>query len=532
MPHILGLRAHPCCGDAAAASPANLTALSMTRNRVWAAATEANVIPIVLSIGLVIYLYLGVGNGQLLDEDYAVYLQQAWNIAHHQPMTQMGVIQHFDPRLPLIEQSPLIYPPLLPLLYALPVLLVQFDLHVFKVIQLAILLLTFLLFCYAMRKWRFGILEISVSLIVFATAYEVRRAVDTLGSDIPFLLFVVPALLGIDNTISSKDRGRYYWGVAAGAAVFLTVNIRTVGIVLLPSLIAADFLRHRRWRVGTVAVPVATVALLWLCQRVVLGPNQDYAFMFQYRFFDVLGNLREFYWAIAVPLRGSKLFHLELGIFLVLCMLAVLAVAKETMQGGVLAVFTLGYTVLLLILPEFDAGARYLLPQLLVLGAFALRGATIVAAAVTKVNRIRRIAPVAVGAAAVFFAALIPAPLPSGTWNFGATSPPARQVFAFIRDELPADAAVAATKYRSFHLFTRRTTMRMPTAASGEELLDKLRRDGVTAVVVKYSPPGWNYDFTDCPGSPFCRPASLEAQAKQVFRNSDYAVFTIAPAAD
>lgn len=504
----------------------------MTRSRAWAAATAANAVPFLLSIGLVAYLYFGMGNGQLFDEDYAVYLQQAWNIAHHLPMAQMGVIQQFDPRLPLIEQSPLIYPPLLPLLYALPVLVFKFNLHALKLIQLSVLLLTLFLFCHAMRKWRFNVLEVSVSLIVFATAYETRRTVDTLGSDIPFLFFVIGTLLVIDNAISANGRGRYAWGAAAGAAVFLALNIRTVGIVLLPVFVAADFLRHRRWRVGVIALAVATAALLWLGQRLMLGPNQDYAFIFRYRFFEVIGNIRAFYWAIAVPLQASKLFRVELAVFLLLGALAMLGLATETLKGGVLAVFILGYTVLLLILPEFDAGARYLLPQLLVLGALSVRGATIAAAALAKQNRARRLIPAVVAAAAVFLAALIPSPLPSGTWSFGATAPPARQVFAFIREQLPAGTALAATKYRSFHLFTGHTTMRIPLASSDRDLLDKLRRHGVTAVVVKYSPPGWNYDFTDCPLLPFCRPASLGAQTKQVFRNSDYAVFAIAPAED
>src|SRR5215469_12327686 len=79
---------------------------------VWAA------MPYFLAAGAVAYLYLGLGIGQVFNEDYAVYLQQAWNIAHHLPMNQMGVIQYFDPDLPLLLQSPLTYPPLLPIIYA------------------------------------------------------------------------------------------------------------------------------------------------------------------------------------------------------------------------------------------------------------------------------------------------------------------------------------------------------------------------------------------------------------------------------
>jgi hypothetical protein len=71
--------------------------------------------------------------------------------------------------------------------------------------------------------------------------------------------------------------------------------------------------------------------------------------------------------------------------------------------------------------------------------------------------------------------------------------------------------------------------MRIPPAASPQALIEELRRDRVSAVVVKYSPPAQTYDFTDCPALPFCRPAALGSEARQVFRNRDYAVFAIAP---
>ena len=49
--------------------------------------------PFLLSAVIVFYLYVGLGNGHMFNEDYAVYLQQAWNIAHHVPMINMGVGQ-------------------------------------------------------------------------------------------------------------------------------------------------------------------------------------------------------------------------------------------------------------------------------------------------------------------------------------------------------------------------------------------------------------------------------------------------------
>jgi hypothetical protein len=94
--------------------------------------SAVDMIPFVLAIGTIFYLYIGLSDGQLFNEDYAVYLQQAWNIANHVPMSDMGVINYFDPTRPLLMNGPLTFPTLLPLIYAYPVSIFGFDLQIFK----------------------------------------------------------------------------------------------------------------------------------------------------------------------------------------------------------------------------------------------------------------------------------------------------------------------------------------------------------------------------------------------------------------
>jgi hypothetical protein len=125
------------------------------------------VIPYFLAIATICYLYTTLFDGQMFNEHYAVYLQQAWNLAHHLPMRDMGVVQYFDPNLDILHQSPLTYPPLLPLIYALPVLAFGFNIVIFKTIQLTILLAGLLIFAYAKGKWRFDIKEVSSSILIF-----------------------------------------------------------------------------------------------------------------------------------------------------------------------------------------------------------------------------------------------------------------------------------------------------------------------------------------------------------------------------
>ncbi len=89
-------------------------------------------------------------------------------------------------------------------------------------------------------------------------------------------------------------------------------------------------------------------------------------------------NVHQFYWALASPLTASPFPKLAIGILLFLAAMAALGLLYEAANGMVIAVFIVSYTVLLLVLPNFSAGARYLVPHLLVLGAFAVRGAAVV----------------------------------------------------------------------------------------------------------------------------------------------------------
>lgn len=92
----------------------------------------------------------------------------------------------------------------------------------------------------------------------------------------------------------------------------------------------------------------------------------------------------------------------------------VVGVLYEAYRGTVLAVFFVVYTTMLLGLPNLNGGARYLLPHLLVFGAFAVRGTAVLSRLMFDYRMPFRLAPAGAAASMVIFAAFIPTPLPSG----------------------------------------------------------------------------------------------------------------------
>lgn len=485
--------------------------------------------PYLIVLLIIIYLYSITSNGHFFNEDYAVYFQQAWNISHDVAMNKMGVIQYTDQNLPFLHTSPLMYPPLLPLIYAVPVKIFGFDLAFFKILQLAILACGLYLFCYAMKKWQFSAVEISTSVMIFGFSIEVRRSVNSIGADLPFIFFLILALLAIFDFVRVDHKRIWRAGILCGIAIFLAIDLRTVGVALLPTLLLSDLLVHRRGRFGALAIPVGTVAALALVQHFLGWESESYGFVLQQRFFTPGENLHQFYWALMAPLSRLVLGKFFMAILIILVVLAAVGLLWEASRGMAIAIFMLCYTVLLLVLPDFNAGARYLVPHLLVLGAFAVRGAALVGRLLNRKAFAPRACAWGTAGLAVMGSVFIPPPLPAGHWNFGVTSPAAREVFRFIRERVPANDLVAASPYRSFHLFTDRTTIRIPVVRRMNDLESWARSYHVHYIVLKYSVPRANGDLADCPGQPLCTAAIADYGIEEIFRNADFAIFQLDP---
>ena len=482
-----------------------------------------SLLPYAVAVLLAAVLYIEMSAGHPFNEDYAVYLQQAFNIMH--PGSDMGIVHQLDLSMPLRDQSPLVYPPLLPLIYALPVYFAGYDLELFKVLQLLMLLAGLLLFCSAMLKWQYRPAEIAVSLLVFGFTFEIHRSINSISSDLPFIFFLFLALVLIDRF---SRTGRIGWGAAAGAAIFLAMDMRTVGIALVPTLIWADIAAHRRLR-PVLAAPIATLAGLWLFQRLLIGQSEAYGYILHYQFFVPVENLRQFYWSMVGPFDGTAIGGVAPLAFLALLAAAVIGIAEGIVRARPVALFITVYTALLLILPNFGAGARYIVPHILVFGAFACRGAFVMKDYLLRLWQIKAPwLPAAVSVLAVGLFLMSPRPFGGDRLPYGVATPPAQEAFAFLRSQVSPGAIVATSKFRSFHLFTGRRTVRFTGKIKPDTLQAWLQGNGVRYAVIKTSPRLGSFDYSDCPRHPLCGPDVSHPYAKAVFRNRDFEVLAVA----
>jgi hypothetical protein len=488
----------------------------------WAA-----LIPILLSLIVGLYLQAGIIRGHALNEDYAAYLQEAQNIASHRPVNDMQVEYYFDPNLEISQQGPPSYPMLLPALYALPVAIFGYDIELLKELRLALLVAGLMLFAYAMRSWGFTALEIAVSLIVVGLSNPIKYSVNSIDADLPFLFFLVVALLAIEKASRAPPKAAMSWGIVMGVVIYLSTELRTVGIVLLAAAWLVDAIRHRR--ILTVGVSAAALAFgaMWGAQHALIGTTESYGgLLANGRFLTPIENLQQFYWAMANNWRDSN--QAVLVLLLAVVGLAGVGVISELIRGSAAAAFLVCYTLLLLVLPDFDAGSRYLIPHLLFLGAFACRGASVIGGLLAKRTRpISNYAAMASAVVAVLLFSLSDRAYPAGLANVGTSAPASQEVFAYLKQTVPAEALVSMTKFRSFHLFTGHRTIKLLATKKTDELSGWLRDKKIDYVVVKYTPTKPEITFSDCPASPLCTADQPVRDAEEIWHNSDYRVFRL-----
>jgi hypothetical protein len=464
-----------------------------------------------------LFLLSRLHGGQPMDEDFAGLVQAASNIVHGAPLNDMGVA------LSANEPAPLAYPPVYPLLLAPVVGLLGLNFMAIKILHVALLLLTLgpVLACH--RRLRFTLWEAAAALGVFCLLPETLSQINAVGPDIALWLFLVLGLLALEALLDAPPDRRIWAAILVGVCAFLAFEARAIGIALLPAAALAVIARHRSQENWTsLVVPGLAFALLWGLQAALLQPIA-FTLVAKGPFFDVIGNLKAFYWHVMDPWVASRWSKPVTLILLAGSGLAAIGVADGLRRGQAVSWFVATWFAMLLVLPDFNVGIRYLMPILLFLGALAVHGCA-VAAAMLKQKAI-----MGQGAALATIVLLMLALATAHRTDveaqaYGAFAPPTQDMFGFLRAHTEPGSLIAARKPMAVHLFADRRTIR-PSASlhTMEAFQSWAAANKVDYLVLKQSALNGDNDFTDCPQSPFCKAADSEP----VFRNADYTVFRL-----
>ncbi len=221
---------------------------------------------VAILLAIVAFWMVTLRDGHDWGGDFSQYLQHAKNLAQGNPYSESGYV--YNPRNNVV--GPRAYPPGFPAILA-PVFFVRgYDLFALKCELIFLfattVLVTTRLFSRDLTSWQSLVFA---ALLGFSPAFWQIK--EDLISEHLFIPLWYLTILVADRWYRKRETGGspLFHGLLLGIAISMTCATRTVGIVLLPSVVVSEFLATRRLtRFGLVAL--GTAGFFIVVQKILL----------------------------------------------------------------------------------------------------------------------------------------------------------------------------------------------------------------------------------------------------------------------
>ncbi len=434
------------------------------------------------------FYLLTIRQGHNWGDDFSMYIQHARNIVAGEKYNTTGHI-YLPPYI-----GPDSYPPVYPLMLAPVLWLFGESLTAMKV-ELALL---FMLALFLLVKCVKDVLPVNWQVVLVALVglnpyFWTQK--DNVRSEIPFFAATFLSIYLVRKSYEAFESGatgkvKLGYVLATGVSFYLAYGTRSIGLVLLPSLVLYDLIRRRKWFVpswyvvGVAAVLFALVAV----QYVLLRSDRAYAEIVMVESGSFLRDWMRFI-LLNVPRYLSSLTQIwdngysewpRIGLTLAMTGLAAVGfLAQVVKKITFIELFVLLYTVSVLIVP-MDGGVRYLLPVVPFYIFYSLQGLR----ALPEWKGFQKLAIGSVAVAvlatyAVGFTRYDMEEIPNGV-----TSKEAVEFFDYVKRQTAENDVIIFTKPRALALYTGRKTSFYPMLMDDEEMWAYFQRIGATHIVL------------------------------------------------
>ncbi len=235
------------------------------------------VIAIIAAVGT--FFIATIREGHVWGDDFGMYIHHAKNIVEGKAYADTGFI--VNPYNLLI--SPQAYPPVFPLLLSPVYYWFGLNLQAMKV-EIVLLFSVFLLIFWLTIKDELPFIQQAAIIAILGFIPYLWEFKDQIMSDISFLLFVYIALLLIQRArkaqLPPQKVSTWLYAIATGFIIYVAYGTRSLGGILLLSLLIYDLLTLKRLTLFTIIATV--VATLMILLQAVLLPsiNQVYFALF------------------------------------------------------------------------------------------------------------------------------------------------------------------------------------------------------------------------------------------------------------
>ena len=308
--------------------------------------------------------------------DFSLYIAQARAILTGEidPWLekQSFIIAHSPPGF-----SPLMYPWVTSLFIVPIYALAGFNLYAFKLLSVFFMAAAWsILFCLFRMKESFVTAAVLVGILIFNANY--LFVIDNVISEFPYLFLSVLAIFLLYKRQATKNFQLY--GVLVGAAIFLSVNTRALGVALLLALIVEDVLSLLKnfstknfalKKIFPYTIPYITYGILSVIfsqclPQIPIQNNEGYLVTFSFKPTDIFSQaiyyVRTFGTLFLVDLKSmyfvepENIFYPLAGIFIIV--LAIYGAIKNFADNRFL-VFYVTITFAIILAFHEQSGLRY-----------------------------------------------------------------------------------------------------------------------------------------------------------------------------
>ena len=343
-----------------------------------------------LALGLVcaigIFYVATIRDGHVWGDDHAAYISHAKNIAEGKEYGNTGYI-----RAPS-SLNPRMYPPVFPLLLA--PLYHWYGLNLTPMKAAGIVFFCLALFCfYLLVRDSRNDAPAMLAVAVIGICPYFWNFKDALYSEFPFLAFAYAALLAAELGIRTQRsvQSQILRGILVGLLCGTAYGTRTVGLILLPAVILADYVAVRKVSAFASAA-IAVFAIMVVAQKLLFGieiePDNTLSLLRVLSLRTLAGAPLYYFRCLSVLWENGYSATLQGLLFAITVIMALYGGWVRTRtKWSVTEFFVLLYFPFINLVPA--GGRRYLIPIMPLFAFYALLG---LQAAGTRMSDARRLA--------------------------------------------------------------------------------------------------------------------------------------------
>ena len=462
-------------------------------------------------------------SGHSWGDDFAQYLQHATNIAHFRPYSESGYI--YNPQNAIV--GPRAYPPGYPASLAPVAALSGSNLHAFKIMNVLFFLVALIvvgrLFSHDLSGRS---LWVCLTIIGFCPIYWEYK--DAIASENLFIPLWYATIYVADDWYR---RQRVYGsqtlhGVILGGLIFITCATRTVGVVLLPTVVVCEVMLARK--VTRVGISSLLTAISLLVTEKMILPSSGAGYVEQLSgisLSSVIANTYSDTTAFSLIWQNRNWEGLRKIAGLAFVMLAVIGFLRTNLPRLTpLGIAVTGYFVLIVAWPSAD-GLRMVMPLLPAYLFYLLRVIS---------NLLMTPTATKAGSLGLLCFSLFTYGAYYSRVDFerlanGVETTPAQELFDFVRNHTQPEEVSLFYKPRALAFYTGRRSSAFPLGADEQGFWQYANDIGANLIIVREGAGDIKSDdLTFEMNAPFSGP-----NIEEVFHNSMFHVYRwVPPAAD